>query len=128
MAVLFKFNGEAIPGNPGRGYLEKSEQLVKSTRNANGQVIAQKINRRINKFDSLRWPVLTRAQVVWLKKKVANFTVNVTYYDSEVDGVITRKFYFGDLSAEPFEWDNSGQISIPTRYKDVSVNIIDMGY
>ena len=128
MAVLFKFNGESIPGNPARGYLELSEQIVNSTRNANAQVVAQKINRRLRKFDSLKWPYLSRAQVVWLKRKVANFTVNVTYYDSEDDRVVTRKFCFGDMSAEPCEWDRSGEIMIPTHYKDVSVNIIDMGY
>lgn len=126
---LFKFDGAALPGNPARGYLEQSEQMVDSARNANAQVVAQKINRRLRKFDSLRWPVLTQAQVTWLKQKVANFTVNLTYFDSEDGRVVTRKFYFGDMSAEPFEWrDDSSGIKIPTRYKDVSVNIIDMGY
>jgi hypothetical protein len=126
MAVLFKFDGEAIPGNPARGYLEASEQLVDSARNANGQVVAQKINRRLRKFDSLKWPYLSRAQVNWLKKKVANFTVNLTYYDSEDGGIVTRKFYFGDMTAEPCDWDRSGEIMIPTYYTNVSVNIIDM--
>jgi len=42
--------------NPAIGYQEKSEQLVRSTRNAKGQVVAQKINRRINKFENLYWP------------------------------------------------------------------------
>lgn len=126
MAVLFRFNGEAIPGNPARGYLEQSEQMVNSTRNANAQVVAQKINRRLRKFDSLKWPYLTRAQVTWLKQKVANFTVDLQYYDSEDGRVVTRKFYFGDMSCEPYEWDHSGDILIPTAYINVSVNIIDM--
>lgn len=128
MAVLFKFNGEPIPGNPARGYLEQSQQLVEDARNSNGQVVSQPINRRLRKFDSLKWPYLTRSQVTWLKQKVANFTVDLTYYDSEDDRVVTRKFYFGDMSAEPFEWDRSGEILIPTHYINVSVNIIDMGY
>ena len=68
----------------------KTEQLVKSTRNANGQVVAQKINRRLLKFDSLKYPLLTRKQVVWLKQKVANFSVRVTYYDDELDKVVSR--------------------------------------
>ena len=124
---LFLFDGQAIPGNPARGYLEQSEQLVDSARNANGQVVAQKINRRLRKFDSLKWPVLTTAQVTWLKQKVANFTVMLTYFDSQDGGIVTRKFYFGDMSAEPFEWDTTNyQVAVPTRYKDVSINIIDM--
>jgi hypothetical protein len=146
---LFYFNGEKMPGpgpegevdgngytmtqNPGRGYLMKTEQLVKSTRNSNGQVVAQKINRRLLKFDSLKYPLLTRKQVVWLKQKVANFTVRVTYYDDELDKVISRLFYFGDMSAEPIQWESvsldGGKtkfIKRPSLYKDVSVNIIDM--
>lgn len=126
---LFLFDGASIPGNPARGYLEQSEQLVDSARNANGQVVAQKINRRLRKFDSLKWPVLTNTQVHWLKQKVANFTVMLTYYDSQDGGIVTRKFYFGDMSAEPFEWDTVHyQVAVPTKYKDVSVSIIDMGY
>ena len=39
--------------NPAIGYNELSEQLVKSTRNARGQVVSQVINRRLNKFDNL---------------------------------------------------------------------------
>lgn len=148
---LFYFNKEKMPGpgpegevdengyimtqNPGRGYLMKTEQLVKSARNSNGQVIAQAINRRLLKFDSLRYPLLTRKQVVWLKQKVANFKVNVTYYDDELDRVVERKFYFGDMISEPIKWESisldGGKtkfIKRPSLYKDVQVNIIDMRF
>lgn len=128
MAVLFKFNGEAIPGNPAPGYLEDSEQLVNGTRNSNGQVVAQQVNRRLRKFSNLSWPYLSRQQVVWLKQKVANFKVNVTYYDSEDDGIVTRLFYFGDMSCKPFRWEDNDDFKIPTEYTDVKINIIDMGY
>ena len=122
-------NGYARAQNPARGYKELSEQIVTTTRNANGQVIAEKRNRRMNKFDSLKWPYLSREQVTWLKQKIANFEVRLTYYDSEAGAVIyDRRFYFGDFSAEPVEWDRDGDIMIPTFYKDVSVNLIDMGY
>ena len=59
--------------NPAIGYQEKSEQLVKSTRNANGQVVSQTINRRLNKFENLYWPYLSRYDVNWLKKQIAKF-------------------------------------------------------
>lgn len=126
---LFLFNGEAIPSNPSIGYLEENEQLVEGTRNARGQTIAQPINRRINKFNDIVFPVLTLEQVNWLKKKVANFEVNLTYYDDEELDVVTRKFYFGNLTATPYKWDNSYKpVAKPTHFKDVKVNIIDMGY
>lgn len=119
--------------NPAREYQEKSEQLVRSTRNADGEVIAETINRRLNKFDSLKWPYLARHQVTWLKKEIAKFYCDLSYYDTEVDGWITRKYYWGDFSATPCEWEvvrhnnSSFYYKRPTKYKDVSVNLIDTG-
>ena len=140
---LFTFDGEKMPepdqpdaswGNPGRGYLEKTEQLVQSTRNADGQVVSRKINRRLRKFDNLSWPILTRNQVTWLKRKVANFEVQLGYYDDEDDAWVERRFYFGDMECEPIEWESVDRgpfalpryIKRPTVYRNVKVNIIDM--
>lgn len=126
---LFLFNGEPLPSNPSIGYLEKSEQLVEGTRNANAQTVAQPINRRIKKFDSLSFPILSLEDYHWLQQKVANFEVLVTYYDTEALDVITRRFYFGDMSATPSKWDNNFKpVQRPIEFKDVKVNIIDMGY
>lgn len=119
--------------NPARDYVEKSEQLVRSTRNANGRVIAQPINRRLNKFDSLRWPYLSRASVNWLKKEIAKFECRLTYWDDEEEGWITRDYYWGDFSATPCEWEmvklenQDFYFKRPTWYKDVQCNLIDMG-
>lgn len=126
--------------NPAIGYTEMSEQLVKSTRNANGQVVAQKINRRLNKFDNLYWPYMSRVNINELKKEIAKFECNLTYWDDEAEAYITRKFYWGDFSATPCEWetvrleghrDHLGRpvyFKRPIWYKDVKVNLIDMGY
>lgn len=153
-APLFLINGEKMPyiypndwvvvdgvrytcmANPAPDYQEKSEQLVKSTRNALGQVVAQTVNRRINKFENLKWPYLSREQVTWLKKQIAKFECKLSYFDDEEGIWITRQYYWGDFSATPCEWE---MIKLdpfvypffykrPTRYKDVSVNLIDMGY
>lgn len=126
---LFLFNGVGLPSNPSKGYLEENEQLVEGTRNAKAQTIAQPINRRINKFSSLVFPILTLEDYHWLKEKVANFEVNLTYYDSDELDVITRKFYFGNLTATPSKWDITYQpVQKPIEFKDVKVDIIDMGY
>ena len=138
-------NGIARPctANPARNYQEKSEQLVRSTRNANGQVVAQKVNRRINKFDNLKWPYLSRDQVNWLKKEIAKFECELTYFDDEENAWIKRKYYWGDFSATPVEWEvveiprnpfEEGETETegpfyykrPTRYIDVTCNLIDM--
>ncbi len=151
-APLFLINGKKMPyweptdyayapdgskhscvANPKNNYVEKSEQLVRSTRNANGQVIAQKINRRLNKFDSLSWPILSRAQVNWLKKEIAKFECQLSYWDDEVEGWVTRRYYWGDFEATPFEWEtvkmegSDFYFKRPTAYKDVKCNLIDCG-
>lgn len=122
--------------NPAIGYTENSEQLVKSTRNANGQVVAQTVNRRLNKFDSLTWPYLSRYDVNWLKKQIAKFEAEIWYWDDEYEEYMKRKFYWGDFEATPCEWEtikvvrggNHLYAKRPIWYKDVKCNLIDMGY
>jgi hypothetical protein len=63
-----------------------------------------------------------------LKKRVANFEVLLTYYDSDELDVVIRRFYFGNLSGEPSKWENYQSVQKPIEYKNVKVNIIDMGY
>lgn len=121
--------------NPAQGYVEKTEQLVRSTRNANGQVIADVFIRRLEKFDSLRWPYLSAESVKWLRRQIAKFHCNLTYWDDELGTVITRKFYWGDFEATPCEWEiievprGSGvYYKKPIWYKDIKCNLIDEGY
>lgn len=141
-APLFLINGKQMPfdpeyprctGNPARDYQEKSEQLVKSTRNAKGEVVAQTVNRRLNKFDNLRWSILTREQVYWLKQEIAKFDCSLSYWDSEMNAWTTREYYWGDFSATPFEWETfsiggGNYAKRPKLYKDIQVNLIDKGY
>lgn len=126
--------------NPAIGYNELSEQLVKTTRDANGRVIAQKVNRRLNKFDNLYWPYMSRVNLMELKKEIAKFECKLSYWDDELNVWKTRRYYWGDFSATPCEWetvrlegqrDKQGRpiyIKRPIWYKDVKCNLIDMGY
>lgn len=121
--------------NPARDYTEKTEQLVRSTRNANGQVIAEVINRRLEKFDNLRWPYLSAESVKWLRNEIAKFDCTLTYWDDELGRVISRQFYWGDFEATPCEWEtievpagSRNYFKKPTWYKDVKCNLIDKGY
>ena len=115
--------------NPGREYVEKTEQLVRSTRNANGQIIWAIVNRRLRKFEQLSWPYLSAESVTWLQKQIASFHCNLTYWDSAVGGFITRKYYWGDFEATPCEWTttiyNGMLMKKPSRYKNVVCNLID---
>lgn len=121
--------------NPAIGYNELSEQLVKSTRNANGQVVSQVVNRRLNKFDNLYWPYMSRVNLIELKQEIAKFYCTITYYDEEMDKFVKRQYYWGDFSATPCEWETvwvGGRVNKymkrPIWYKDVKCNLIDMGY
>lgn len=126
---LFLINGEAPPKNVKYGYTEDTEQLVKSQRNSKGVVVAEKVGRRLLKFNNLEWAYLTRDEYEWLQAQIAKFYCQVRFYDAREGAVITRKFYWGDFSAEPFEFDRddpSGVI-IPKSYINVKVNLIDCG-
>lgn len=135
---LTEYDGQGNPhntvNNPSIGYTEQSEQLVKSTRNARGQVVSQKINRRLNKFDSLSWPYLSRYSINWLKKQIAKFECSLSYWDDEANAWVTRRYYWGDFEATPCEWETvriegtSQYFKRPIWYKDVKCNLIDMGY
>ena len=120
--------------NPAIGYTGQSEQLVKSTRNAKGQVVAQVINRRLNKFENLYWPYMSRVNVNWLKKEIAKFYCDLSYWDDELEQFITRRYYWGDFEATPCEWETvkitgtDQYFKRPIWYKDVKCNLIDCGY
>ena len=107
MSEYYPYDGKYYNtvNNPAIGYNEQSEQLVKSTRNAKGQVVSQTINRRLNKFDNLYWPYMSRVNLVELKKEIAKFECVISYYDEEADLFVTRKYYWGDFSATPCEWE-----------------------
>ena len=126
---LFLINGQAPPKNVKYGYTEDTEQLVKSQRNSKGVVVSEKVGNRLVKFNDLEWPYMTRDDFEWLQEQVESFYCNLTYYDSRRKRVVTRQFYWGDLSAEPFEFnrnDPSG-VLIPESYINVKVNLIDCG-
>lgn len=141
-APLFYINDHAFTGpspdgrnaycNPGQGYQEKTEQLVKSTRNANGQVVSHVINRRLEKFENLYWPYLSAQSVTWLRQQIKKFDCTLSYWDDEAGTVIRREFYWGDFEATPCEWEvvwSGGRpYKKPKWYKDVKCNLIDKGY
>lgn len=126
---LFLINNDVPPANVRYGYTEDTEQLVKSQRNSQGVVVATKVNDRLVKFNNLEWPYMTREQFEWLQDKVAEFYCTIKYYDTRYKAVVQKKFYWGDLSAEPFEFDRDYFRGVlrPMSYINVKVNLIDCG-
>lgn len=140
---LFLINGMIPPDNVRYGYTEDTEQLVKSQRNSQGVVIAKKIGtsggKRLMKFNNLEWPLLANSDYRWLQEQIEKFYCYVTYYDARADRdtagvqtkgrVVTKKFYWGDFSAEPWKFERDTEIGVlkPSYYINVKVNLIDCG-
>ena len=153
---LFLINGMIPPDNFKYGYTEDTEQLVKSQRNSQGVVVAKKVGtdggKRLLKFNNLEWPLLPNSDYRWLQEQIEKFYCYVTYYDARYGyvsmgkdpfsgeeiystgvqtsgGFVTKKFYWGDFSAEPwkFERDTDNGLLVPSYYINVKVNLIDCG-
>lgn len=126
---LFLINGQPPPGNVRYGYTDDTEQLVRSQRNAKGVVVSEPVGNRIMKFNNLEWPIMSRSDYEWLQDQIAKFYCTLKYYDPRRHGVVEREFYWGDLSAEPFDFerDDASGVLIPKTYINVKINLIDCG-
>lgn len=151
---LFLINKHIPPDNVKFGYTEDTEQLVKSQRNSKGVVVARKVGeaydnsmgKRLMKFNNLEWPLMANSDYRWLQEQIEKFYCYITYYDSRAGyqpvqgnnystgiqttgGFVTKKFYWGDFSAEPWQFtrDTNYGILVPSWYINVKVNLIDCG-
>lgn len=98
--------------------------LVNSGRSANAIVTAQKIGRDQDKVE-LMWSFMNKEDWEELARFWDNNFFFYFYYYSPVAGSkITRKFYVGDRSAQPFDIDQNGD---PVAYKNCTANVIDTG-
>lgn len=117
-------NGVQLPA-PDKGLKIQRQQLVDSGRNAKGQVVAQKINRRLLKVDSLQWSYLTATQWGAILQQIEKFEGTVKVWDARTGGFLSFKIYWGNAEEEPFEVDDNGKI---LSYRNCKCNIVDMGY
>ena len=151
---LFLINKMIPPDNFKYGYTEDTEQLVKSQRNSKGVVIAKKVGeafdnstgKRLLKFNNLEWPILPNSDYRWLQEQIEKFYCYITFYDARAgyqpiqgndysSGIqttgdfVTKKFYWGDFSAEPWQFirDTNNGLLMPSYYINVKVNLIDCG-
>ena len=124
MQPFIKINGNPYP-TPRRGLNMMVATIVNSGRNADGEVVGQKVGRDQEKLDSLQWAYLTAAQWSALLQEFKNFYVTVTYPDMVTGTWTTRKMYPGDRTATPFHLDPL--TGLPLDYLDCKVNLIDCG-
>lgn len=125
MSKFFQINGIELPV-PATGLKVQRQQFVDSARNAVGQVVAQKINRRIVKFDEVVWKHLTATQWRAILKEIEKFEGTLRFWDNLSGTFVTRKVYWGDASEEVFKIDPAtGEV---LEYINCKCNLIDMGY
>lgn len=122
--AFISWNGKALP-SPAPGVKYEGQQLVNSARNAQGQVVAQKINRRMVKLSGITWNCLTPEEWKTIRSCIEEFSGEVTYYDDLEGKFISRKMYWGDYSAEPYWTDQQGK---PLMLVNCTCSLIDMGY
>jgi len=122
---FIKINGVTLP-YPARGLNIQRQQFVDSARNGLGQVVAQKVNRRIDKINALEWKHLTASQWRQIQTEIEKFEGELEYWDNLSGSFITRKVYWGDESAEV--WKINPATGEVLEYANCKANLIDMGY
>lgn len=120
---FIKFNGEYLPFPKYQMKVER-QQFVDSTRNANGVVVASKINRRMVKLN-ITFPHLTAKEWGNILNMIEGFKGEVTFYDPLYQKVTTREMYWGDSSEVIFKLDDKNLNVI--EYIDCTCNLIDIG-
>lgn len=111
---------------PATGLQMQRQQLVDSKRNAAGQVVAQKINHRLFKFNNLKWKHLTAAQWRSILVEIEKFEGVVTYWDVITGTTVSKRVYWGDATEEIYKINkDTGEV---LEYINCSCNLIDMGY
>lgn len=122
---FIKINGVTLP-YPARGLTVQRQQFVDSARNAQGQVISQKINRRIIKFNQLEWKHLTADEWRRILKEIEKFEGELEYWDNLDGDFKTIRVYWGDAEEEIWKIDpDTGEV---LEYVNCKCNIVDMGY
>ena len=122
---FIKINGKVLP-YPSIGLNIKRQQFVDSARNGLGQVVAQKINRRINKIDSLEWKHLTASEWRNIQVEIEKFEGILEFWDNLSGTFKTIKVYWGDEESEVFKINKAtGEV---LEYINCKCNIVDCGY
>lgn len=117
-------NGKEYPP-PARGLNFQIVTTVTAGRNANNEVVGQKVGRDQQKLDNLFWPHLTASVWAAMLQEFEKFELTITYPDPVHNTWITRKMYPGDRTMTVFKTDpNTG---LPSEYINCKCNVVDMG-
>ena len=110
---------------PDGGLVISGSQFSDGERNANGEMILSKINRRIIKFDTLTWSGLTTNEWSLIKNEINKLIGVLKIWLPETKSFVYIDFYWGDDKAVPARMNPDGSI---VEYRTCQCNIIDMGW
>lgn len=123
MAFL-EVNGIELPC-PSTGLEIVLSDAVNSGRNANAEVIAEKVGKTNIKYNNLKWAWLTKDEWYQICSLFSNFFVMAKVWNPAKNDFEIIKMYPGDRSAEVYWLEEDGVT--PKNFKDCKVNIIDCG-
>ena len=123
MAFL-EVNGVELPC-PSVGLEIILSDAVNSGRNANAEVIAEKVGKTNIKYNNLMWKWLTPDEWHLICNLFSNFFVTAKVWNPATNGFETIKMYPGDRTAQVYWLDEDH--TKPKNFMDCKVNIIDCG-
>ena len=124
MAAFLEVNGIELPC-PSTGLEIILSDAVNSGRNANAEVIAEKVGKTNLKYNNLRWAWLTKDEWSLICSVFENFFVVAKVWNPLKNDFESIKMYPGDRTAEVYWLEEDGLT--PKNFKDCKVNIIDCG-
>ncbi len=124
MAAFLEVNGIELPC-PSTGLGIILSDAVNSGRNANAEVIAEKVGKTNLKYNNLRWAWLTKDEWNLICSVFENFFVVAKVWNPLKNDFESIKMYPGDRTAEVYWLEEDGLT--PKNFKDCKVNIIDCG-
>jgi len=116
-------NGYQLPPCKRGGEIITST-TVDSGRNANAQVVAQRVGRDQYKINNIVFPWLSAETWQKILSILNNFFVTVSFQDPVDGSTKTLKMYVGDRSGQVYYVDKNGK---PLYYRDCKFNLIDTG-
>lgn len=120
---FLKFNGKELP-NPRYGMTIERQQLTDAGRNAKGEFVGAKINRRLIKLN-IEFPHLTANEWGEVLNMIEGFVGEVEVYDPLRGRRAKYQMYWGDSSEQVFRVDpDTHQV---TEYINCKCNLIDTG-
>lgn len=122
MAVI-TINGKEFPApDVGANFIVATN--VSDGKNADGELIGQKVGRDQYKIDNLQWKFLDAKTWAEILQEFEEFIVLAKIPDMVHNQFTTIRMYPGNRTATPIKFDQNG---LPTMYRDCKVNLVDCG-